>query len=65
MQLKKVVQVLETLKTQLVKMEIFKKISKSMAEKEQAVNVLSVKVLYKKKLFLIDQLFFAIFVKNN
>ncbi len=48
-----------------VEQEIFKKILGFTIEKDKIAKDQNVKELFKKKIFLIDLLFFVIFAKNN
>ena len=65
MQYSKVDLVLETLKTFQVLKGAFKKFLTYIKGKVSIVKKLNVKGLFKKKLFLIGQLSFVKFVKNN
>tara|TARA_B100001093_G_scaffold164973_1_gene157416 strand:- start:546 stop:755 length:210 start_codon:yes stop_codon:yes gene_type:complete len=56
---------LEILKIFLERKAIFKKILKFIKEKARTVKDLNAKELLKKKIFLIDPVFFVILVKNN
>ena len=64
-QLRVEARVYEILKIQRVKVEAFKKNLKFTKEMDQAVKELIVKVLYKKKKFQTDLLFFVICAKYN